>query len=165
MRKTSISRLAVGLVLCSMGWGASNACDLNGDGSVNSADIQAAVNMSIGVSTCAASVAGTNICNAIIVQRVVNASMGQTCLVSSGLHVVALNWTASTSSGVTGYQVSRGSSASGPFTPLATVGASTVSYLDTTVASGSTYYYVVATVAGSNTSPNSTPITASVPTP
>ena len=165
MRKMSIC-LAAGFVLCSMsGWAQTSACDLNGDGSVNSADIQAAVNMSIGVSPCAATVAGTNVCNSIIVQRVVNASMGQTCLVSTGLHVVALNWTASTSSGVTGYQVSRGSSASGPFSPLATVGGTTLSYLDTTVVSGSTYYYVVATVAGSSTSPNSTPITAVVPTP
>jgi fibronectin type 3 domain-containing protein len=79
--------------------------------------------------------------------------------------VVSLTWAASTSSGITGYQVSRGTSSSGPFTPLTTVSASTLSYVDTTVASGTTYYYVVATVAGTSTSANSSPVTATVPTP
>jgi len=166
MRNTSISSLTAGLVFCCLSLSAqTNACDLNGDGTVNSADIQAAVNMSIGISPCTANVAGSNTCNAIVVQRVVNASMGQTCLVSTGIHVVAVNWTASTSSGVTGYQVSRGTSSSGPFAVLATVGASATSYTDTTVVSGTTHYYVVATVAGSSTSSNSTPVAAAVPTP
>jgi fibronectin type 3 domain-containing protein len=96
---------------------------------------------------------------------VINASMGQTCLTSTGLHVVSLSWAASTSSGVTGYQVSRGTSSSGPFTLLSSVGATTTSYLDTTVVSGTTYYYVVAAVAGSSVSANTTPVAAPVPTP
>lgn len=145
-----------------------NACDLVAPfGTVDQSDVQAAVNMTLTPSACTSSVniAGAGVCNAIIVQRVINASMGQTCLVSTGLHVVSLTWAASTSSGITGYQVSRGTSSSGPFTPLTTVSASTLSYVDTTVASGTTYYYVVATVAGTSTSANSSPVTATVPTP
>jgi len=174
MRKLSLPSLAAALFLSAVPlWAqALNACDLNADGMVNSADVQAAVNMTIGItSPCTANVVGPNTCNALVVQRVVNASLGlisptgQTCLVSAGLHVVSLTWTASTSSGITGYQVSRGLATTGPFTLLATVGGTTTSYMDTTVASGTTYYYVVAAVAGSSVSANSTPTVASVPTP
>ena len=166
MRKLSIASLVAGLILSSASsWAQTNACDLNSDGVVNLTDVMAAINMAIGISPCTANVAGANACNAIVVQRVVNASMGQTCLVSTGLHVVSLSWTASTSSGVTGYQISRGTASTGPFTPIATVGGSTLSYTDTTVVSGQTYYYVVATVAGSSVSSNSTPVSALIPTP
>jgi len=168
MCKLSMPGLTAGLLLCSASvWSATNACDLNGDGVVNSTDVQAAINMSIGISTCPTTVnlVGAGVCDAIVVQRVVNASLGQTCLTSTGLHVVALTWAASTSSGITGYQVSRGTSSTGPFSPLATVGATTTSYTDTAVVSGTTYYYVVATVAGSNVSANTSPVTAAVPTP
>lgn len=166
MRKVSLSSLAAGLFLCSASGWAQNACDINGDGTVNSADVQAAINMTLGLtSPCTANIAGAGVCNAIVVQRVINASMGQTCLTSTGLHVVSLTWSASTSSGVTGYQVSRGTSSAGPFTPLTTVGGTTTSYTDATVVSGTTYYYVVATLVGSTTSTNSSPVTAAVPTP
>jgi len=142
-----------------------NACDLNADGAVNSTDVQLSINMSLGTTPCTAAVAGTNVCNAEVVQRVVNASLGNGCLVSTGLHVVSLSWTLSTSTGVTGYQISRGTSSTGPFTALASVGNTVTSYTDTTVVSGTTYYYVIATVAGSTSSSNSSPVQASVPTP
>jgi hypothetical protein len=167
MRKVSISSLTAGLCFCSISvWAQTSPCALTGDATVSSADVQAAINMSIGISTCSANIASPNVCNAIVVQRVVNASLGQACLVSTGLHVVSLTWAASTSSGVTGYQVSRGTSSTGPFTLLASVGSTTTSYVDTTVVSGSTYFYVVATVVGSSVSANSTPTGAIViPTP
>lgn len=168
MRNVSKSTLTAGLLLSSVVvWGQTSPCAITGDSTVSSADVQAAINGSITPSTCPSTinVAGPGVCNAIVVQRVINASLGQTCLVSTGLHVVSLNWSASTSSGVTGYQVSRGNSASGPFSVLATVGSTTLTYLDTTVASGTTYYYVIATVAGSSVSSNSSPISAPVPTP
>jgi hypothetical protein len=141
-----------------------NACDLNSDGVVNSADVQAAINMTLGLAQCTANIAGANVCNAEVVQRVVNASLGNGCLTSTGLHVVALSWTPSTSSGVTGYQISRGTSSTGPFGVLATVG-NISSYTDTTVASGTTYFYTIAAMAGSTTGSNSTPVQAAVPTP
>jgi hypothetical protein len=142
-----------------------NPCALTGDATVSSADIQAAINMSIGISSCNANIAGPNVCNAIVVQRVVNASMGQPCLSSTGLHVVSLSWTASTSSGVTGYQIARGTATTGPFTAIATVGNAST-YIDTTVVSGATYYYVVAAVVSGTIGPYSSPGPAAVvPTP
>jgi hypothetical protein len=166
MRKLSLSSLAAGLFLSSVSvWAQSNACDLNGDGVVNTADVQAAISMSLGASPCTANIVGANVCNVIVVQRVIDASLGQTCLSSTGLHVVALNWTASTSSGISSYQISRGTVSGGPYTPVGSVGASTTSFTDTTVVSGQTYYYVVAAVAGSSTSPASSPTVATVPTP
>jgi hypothetical protein len=167
MRKLSLTSLAAGLLFSSSPmWAQTNPCDLNNDGVVNSADVQLAVNMTIGMSSCTANVAGSAVCDAIVVQRVVNASLGQSCLASTGIHIVSLSWTASTSSGITGYQVSRGTASTGPFTLLASVGGTTTSYMDTTVVSGQTYYYVVAAVAGSSVSANSTPTAATpIPTP
>ena len=166
MRKLSLPSLAAGLFLSSVPmWAVTSACDLNGDGVVNAADVQAAINMTIGISPCTANVAGPNACNAIVVQRVVNATLGQTCLVSTGLHVVSLSWTASTSSGITGYQVSRGTVSGGPYTLIASVEATPTSYTDTTVVSGTSYYYVVTAVAGSSVSDNSSEAAAAVPTP
>ena len=61
---------------------AANPCDLNQDGVVNSADVQIAVNQSIGVSACSsADLNQDGQCNAVDVQRVVNAASGQACRV------------------------------------------------------------------------------------
>jgi hypothetical protein len=51
---------------------------------------------------------------------------------------VALSWTAC--SGATSYTIERGTTSGGPYTPLATV--TGTSYTDTTIAVGTTYYYV-----------------------
>ena len=57
-----------------------------------------------------------------------------------------LAWTASTSSGVTGYKVYRSLNATGPFTtPVASLGVTT-SYGDTGLTNGTTYYYAVSAV-------------------
>ena len=96
MRKTSRFCLTTGLVFFSISaWGQTgNRCDLTLDGKVDAADVQAAINMSLGISPCTANVAGLNVCNVVVVQRVINASMGAPCTTSLGLHVVALNWAA-----------------------------------------------------------------------
>jgi hypothetical protein len=120
---------------------AGNACDLNHDGIVNSADVQLAVNMTLGLAPCTAAIAGANVCDIVLVQGVINASLGEGCLISTGLHVVDLNWTASTSSGIVGYKIYRGTTSGGPYTLLSLVG-NVTSYRDTSVASGQTYYYV-----------------------
>ena len=166
MRKRSVSTLTAGLFFCSLTiWGQTNSCDLNGDGTVNTADVQAAINMALGLSPCTANIAGPNTCNVEVVQRVINASLGEACLTSTGLHVVYLTWAASTSSNVAGYQISRGTTSGGPYTLIGSVG-NTTSYMDTTVVSGTTYYYVVAAVDSSNNvSPNSTPASAAIPVP
>ncbi len=145
MRNTFQSFIA-GLFFFSLSASAqTNACDLNGDGRVDASDIQAAINMSLGVSTCTANIAGLNVCNAIIVQRVINASLGSACLTSTGLHVVELTWTASTSTNIVNYKVYRSATSGGPYMLLQTLGVVS-SYMDTTVISGQTYYYVVTAV-------------------
>jgi fibronectin type 3 domain-containing protein len=79
-------------------------------------------------------------------------------------HTVGLNWNASTSS-VVGYNVYRGTSASGPFSTKlngSTVGST--SFTDSTVSSGTTYYYVVTAVdSNDNESTYSNQATAIIP--
>ena len=141
MHKISRSIFTTGVFFFSISAWAANPCDLNNDGRVDATDVQAAINMSLGVTSCTANIAGSGVCNVIVVQRVVNASLGSTCLTSSGLHVVTLNWTAG-GSNVIGYKVYRSSNSGGPYTALQTVGAVTT-YTDTTVITGQTYYYVI----------------------
>ena len=97
-----------------------NACDLNADGKVDLLDVQLATNMAIGTAACTANVAGSGVCNVVVVQRVVNAALTGTCM-AGRLHTVTLKWTASTSSNVVGYNVYRGTTSGGPYsksTPL-----------------------------------------------
>ena len=162
------SALSAGLILFSVSaWGQSNACDINGDGKVDAGDVQAAINMSLGLSTCSANIYGANVCNVVVVQRVINASLpGGSCLTGTGTvaHSVTLNWNASTSANVTGYKVYRGTASGGPYSFLAS--AATTTATDNGVNSGATYYYVVTAVDGSNTeSAYSNQAQAVIPTP
>lgn len=166
MRRALQSILSAGLFLFSTSaWAQSNACDLNGDGKVDSSDVQAAVNMSLGLSSCSANIYGANVCNVVVVQRVVNASLGGTCLTGTGniAHSVSLNWNASTSSGVTGYKVYRATTSGGPYSLLTSV--ATTSATDSSVTSGQSYYYVVTAVASGVESSNSNQTQAVVPAP
>jgi hypothetical protein len=53
-----------------------SACDLAAPyGVIDSSDVQAAVNMALGVSPCTANIAGSGVCSVTVVQRVVNASL------------------------------------------------------------------------------------------
>ena len=145
-------------------------CDLNADGSVTSSgtnsDVQLAVNMSLGLTPCTANVISPGVCNVVMVQRVVNAAMGGSCAVGLTVppHSATLTWLASTTPNVT-YKVLRGTAAGGPYTALAS-NLSTMTYADTAVQAGITYYYVVRAVDASATeSANSTEAKAVVPTP
>lgn len=64
-------------------------------------------------------------------------------------HMVSLTWMPSTSPGVLGYNVYRGTSSGGPYTNIAGLVAGT-EYVDNTVSSGQTYYYVTTAVASDN---------------
>ncbi len=79
-------------------------------------------------------------------------------------HTVLLSWTASTSSGVTGYYVYRGTQ-TGQYTKInSSAPASGTQFTDTTAAASTTYYYVVTAVDSSGTeSSYSSPATVSVP--
>jgi hypothetical protein len=166
--KINSSSLAlVGLFsLCSLSYAATfSPCDLNQDGVVNSVDVTLAVNMALGTTQCTASVEGADVCTVITVQRVVNASEGGVC-VTYNTHGVTLNWAASASPNISGYDVYRGSSASGPFTMVNPTLVSGTTYFDSSVTGGQTYYYVVTAVNSSGTqSGYSTPVSASIPTP
>lgn len=142
-------------------------CDLNKDGSVNSTDVTLAINMALKTTTCTSTLEGvTATCTVITVQRVVNASQGQTCI-AYNTHGVTLNWGASTSQNIAGYNVYRGTTSGGPYTKMNTTGLiATTSYSDTAVQAGATYYYVATTVdISGNESGYSAQATATVPTP
>jgi len=145
-----------------------NNCDLNSDRVVNNADVLLAVDMTIGKVPCTANVSGANVCNVGVVQKVVNSSLGSPCgTVISQPHSVTLNWGASPSSGVMGYNVHRGTASGGPYTLLTTASrVAGTSYVDSTVQSGLTYYYVITAVNSSNQSSTySNQATAVIPTP
>ena len=148
------------------GWAQVNACDLAPPyGSVDAADVQAIINMTLGLSPCTASIAGAGVCDAAVVQRVVNAALGGACVTGLGAvaHYVSLSWTASTTPNVT-YNVYR-TTTSGVYSgPLVSTGTATI-YTDFAVAAGQTYYYVVTADNSSGESAYSTPSQATVPTP
>jgi hypothetical protein len=142
-----------------------NACDLNGDGAVNILDVQLATNMVLSLAPCTANVIGAGVCNIVMIQRVVNAAVSGTCLTGLG-HSASLNWTASTSSGVAGYYVYRGTQSSGPYTKLNSTPVSGTAYTDLTVQAGQTYYYVTTAVdSNNNESAYSNESPAAIPSP
>ena len=168
VRRTRLFAVLFGLLLSlpRLGW-SQTACDLNQDGSVNIVDVQWATNMALGLIGCTANLNGAGVCNIIVVQRVINAALGGTCLVDGGSvsHSATLNWTASTSSGVTGYNIYRGTTSGGPYTKVNAIPTSGPTYTDTTVQAGQTYYYVATAVDSSNESSYSNEAIAVIPTP
>ena len=125
-----------------------NACDLNADGVVNSADVTLAVNMDIGLSACAADIVAINTCNVVVVQRVINAIPPGTCAAGNP-HTVTLNWTASTTPNVS-YNIYRSATLNGTYTKIGSVGVGVLSYIDSTALAGQTYFYVATAVDSSN---------------
>jgi hypothetical protein len=86
----------------------------------------------------------------------------------TGSHDVVLSWTASSSSGVIGYNVFRGTTPGGESsTPLNSTPINGTTYADASVAAGTEYYYLVTSVASDGvTQSTATPeTTATVPTP
>lgn len=122
-----------------------NECDLTSDGVVDSGDVQAAVNMTLGTTACTANLLGAGVCNVAVVQRIVNASLGGACVVGTTVpRSVDLTWVASASTGVLGYNVYRSETAGGPYnTPINASLVTGTTYTDSTVLSGKTYYYTV----------------------
>jgi Abnormal spindle-like microcephaly-assoc'd, ASPM-SPD-2-Hydin len=78
-------------------------------------------------------------------------------------HSVSLNWDPSSST-VSGYNIYRGTQSGGPYSKLNSALLSTTSYSDTSVQSGTTYYYVATAVNSSNVeSSYSNQATADIP--
>jgi hypothetical protein len=102
--------------------------------------------MSLGSPACTANVFGPGVCNSVVVQRVVNAALSGVCVVGD-THTVSLNWTASKSPNVAGYNLNRGTVSGGPYgTKLNSSLVAATTYNDTSVALGQTYYYVATAV-------------------
>jgi fibronectin type 3 domain-containing protein len=78
-------------------------------------------------------------------------------------HSVTLTWTASGSSGVTGYNVFRSQTSGGPYTQLNSSQITGTSYVDTSVTAGQTYYYVATAVSSGGQSSYSNQASATVP--
>ena len=79
-------------------------------------------------------------------------------------HSVSLSWAPSSSTGVVGYNVYRGTISGGPYTKLTASPITSVLDSDSNVSSGQTYYYVVTAVDSSNNeSADSNQAVASVP--
>jgi hypothetical protein len=77
---------------------------------------------------------------------------------------VSLSWVASSSPGVTGYYVYRGTVSGGPYSVLSSSPVPSTQYTDASVQSGNAYYYVVTSVDSSNMqSAYSTEVLATVP--
>jgi len=73
---------------------------------------------------------------------------GTPATLSPPSHWVTLTWGASTSMDVVGYYVYRGTNSGGPYTRVAPSATVTTSYTDSTVVTGTTYFYVVTAVDG-----------------
>jgi hypothetical protein len=81
-------------------------------------------------------------------------------------HSVTLAWNASTSSNVVGYNVYRGAQSGGPYAKLTSFPEPGTSFMDGTVQSGATYFYVATSVdANSVESAYSSAAMAVIPTP
>jgi hypothetical protein len=84
--------------------------------------------------------------------------------ISSTSHSVALSWSASTSSGVTGYNVYRSTVSGTSYTRINSSPTASLRYTDGSVASGGRYYYVVTAVNSSGAeSARSSQTTAIIP--
>lgn len=85
--------------------------------------------------------------------------------VGADAHSVTLTWNASTS-GVAGYRAYRATSPGGPYTSLNTAPNPQLRWTDSTVESGTTYYYVVTSVAANAAeSAYSNQASAAIPNP
>ena len=123
-----------------------SACDLNNDGKVDSTDVQLAKGMAVGTSPCTSVILGPGVCNAVVVQRVINTAMGKPCVTAGNPRTVTLTWVASASPNVAGYTVFRSTTPGGPYTQIISAIVAATSYQDKTVLAGLAYYFVVTAV-------------------
>ncbi len=143
MRRELSVILGVGLFLFSTSaWAQTTACNLvTTSGTPTQSDVTAAINMSIGASPCTANIMGANVCNVVVVQRIIHAAMGQGCVV--GTHSVSVSWGASTAGSypINGYNVYRApSTAPTAYVLLNTTGlVSGLTYTDPVVSNSTEY--------------------------
>lgn len=73
-------------------------------------------------------------------------SPGNVTLSGTGSSGVSLSWNTSPTSGITDYNVYRGTVSGGPYTKINSSVVKSLTYFDTTVSPGTTYFYVVTAV-------------------
>ena|SRR5579871_1317979 len=131
-------------ILSQAAWGQTATCDLNGDGNVNVVDVQLVTNQEIGVVSCTANIGGVLGCTDSARQVVIKAALG------GGCHFISLSWGASSSAGVVGYNIYRGTTAGGESTtPINTSPVTGTTFTDINTVSGITYFYVIKATNGS----------------
>src|SRR5215472_3435288 len=81
---------------------------------------------------------------------------------AQGGHSVTLSWLASTSPNVT-YNVYRGTVSGGPYSQINTAPVNALTFLDSGVSNGTTYFYVVRSYDGTVESANSNQVSAVIP--
>jgi hypothetical protein len=152
---SSAAKVLGAILFAGTAWAQINPCDLAPPyGTIDRADVDAAITMTLNAainpSACTANIAGTGVCNAVVVQRVINASMGGACVTGYGAvpHAATLTWTAS--SNATGYNVYRGTTPGGPYSKINSTLVVATTYMDTTALAGVTYVYVVTAIDSSN---------------
>jgi fibronectin type 3 domain-containing protein len=116
-----------------------------------------AIAASLGFSGCSSTSSGSNLA------ALGGANPAQSNLVSA--HDVTLNWNASISSGVIGYNVYRRIASGGPYTKVNSSIVTVTTYNDNTVQPGQTYFYVVTSINLSDDveSPYSNEVMAPIP--
>jgi hypothetical protein len=150
-------------LLCLPTWG-QNPCELKTPktGTITQTDVTLALNMALGMTNCTATINGTNGCNVVMLQRVIDASLpGGTC------HPTILNWVASTSSNVAGYNVYRSTTSGGTYSKLNASLVTGTTFTDGTCQPGLTYYYVATSVdvSGNESAYSTPPLQAVIPSP
>lgn len=84
--------------------------------------------------------------------------------VAAASYSVAVSWSASTSADITGYNTYSSTTSGGPYTKLTSTPVAAMTYTDSTVHAGLTYYYVVTAVDSANVeSAYSSQISATIP--
>ena len=112
--------------------------------------------------TFAPTAAGSPTGSVVVTSNATDPSITVSLLGTGVVHSATLSWTASVSSGVTGYNVYRGT-VLGTYTQINPSLVNADTYTDTQVNGGTTYYYVVTAVSSAGQSGYSTPATAAIP--
>ena len=112
----------------------------------------------------AGSVSGTVTVSSNATNSPARITLSGTGAAASSGHSVALSWDASSSSGVVGYHVYRGTVSGGPYSIITSSEISATDYTDSTVLGGHVYYYVIRAVNSSgDESTNSSQVSATIP--
>ena len=154
------------LSITSLAIGGSNSSDFAETADTCGSSVVAGGSCTIGI-TYEPSLAGAETAS-ITVSDNAGGSPQTVALSGTGVHDVILTWVASTTSGVAGYNVYRGANSGGEgATPLNSTPIAGTTFTDSNVLCGQAYYYIVTAVApdGTGQSPDSSEVSATVPSP